>query len=130
MKTILLAIVVLSSALGLQAGNQLASTRFGEVPLEQVSAKIHVNGDKVTIGTSRVLVSLRLGSPSSVLPDGSWLYSGYSAQIRHSGPTHGTLVVRFDNTLVSRMTLADAATVTTLRQAPRRPADHPLLAVR
>lgn len=132
MKTILLSIIVLSSALGLQAGSQPSSPRlFGEIPLHQVAAKVHANGDQVTVGTSIVLVSLRLGAPGAVLPDGSWLYAGYVGQTRPDGPSRrGMLVIRFSGNKVSSLSLADAATATALRQAPRRPEANHLLAVR
>jgi hypothetical protein len=60
MKTTLLVLVVLGSALGLQARTETATHSFsGEFPLHEVAAKIHVNGDVVTVGTGCALVALR-----------------------------------------------------------------------
>lgn len=108
-----------------------ATSSFGEVPLDQVSARVAANGDVVTTGTSRVMVSLRLGSPNKVLADGSWLYSGYSAQLnRDSLRLSGTLVVRFTRSQVASLSLADSATTIALRQAPSSAVSRQLLAVR
>ena len=123
-----LAFLVLCSVATLSAASPHS---FGEIPLDQVAARVAANGDLVTAGTGRVMVSLRLGSPDKVLPDGSWLYSSYSAQVGPSGLRQsGTLVIRFVKSQVSSLSLADDATVTGLRQAPSRPASGQLLAVR
>jgi hypothetical protein len=108
-----------------------AHPSFGEISLNQVTVRIAANGDTVTTGTSRIMVLMRLGSPNTVLADGSWLYYGYSARLSPSGPNaNGTLVVRFSDSVVTRLTLADKATVTALRQVPRQPGANQLLAVR
>ncbi|HET7538118.1 MAG TPA: hypothetical protein VFJ90_16775, partial [Candidatus Didemnitutus sp.] len=75
MKTTLLALLVSCLTLSLHAAS---NDSFGELPIAQVPAIVAANGDNVTAGTSRVMVSLRLGSPTAVLADGSWLYSGYT----------------------------------------------------
>lgn len=128
-----LALLALCPVINLHATNPAAAAPriFGEIPLAFVAAKIAANGDTVTAGTSRIMVSMRLGDPSTVLADGSWLYSGYTAQLSESGPVqNGTLVIRFVKNAVSSLSLADKATVTALRQAPRPKADNQLLAVR
>jgi hypothetical protein len=123
-----LALLVLCSAATLSAASPRS---FGEIPLDQVTARVAANGDTVTAGTGRVMVSLRLGSPNKVLADGSWLYSGYSARFNQDGAREsGTLVVRFSKGQVASLSLVDAATVVALRQAPARPATGQLLAVR
>jgi hypothetical protein len=126
----LLALALLSfcSATALPAAS---SQSFGVIRLDQVSARVAANGDVVTAGTSRVMVSLRLGSPGRVLADGSWLYSGYSAPLSPTGLRQsGTLVVRFAGNQVVSLILADTATVTALHRAPSGPAVGQLLAVR
>lgn len=128
-----LALLALCTAAALSAASTAASSpRFAaEIPLREVAAVIPVNGDTVTVGTSRIMVSMRLGAPSSVLTDGSWLYSGYTAQLGESGPSrNGTLVIRFAKSQVTSLSLADKATVTALRKAPRIAPDNKLLAVR
>ena len=35
----------------------------GEIAVDSVAARIHANGDSVTRGTARIMVSMRLGSP-------------------------------------------------------------------
>lgn len=126
-----LALVALCSALTLHAENKAVAARgfAGEVPVDQVAAITPVNGDTVTVGTTRIMVSLRLGSPNAVLADGSWLYSGYTA--RHDGAAlgqPGTLVVRFIAHKVTSLSVADQTTVVALRQTPRRTATDNVLA--
>ncbi len=115
----LLALLALSSALVLPAA---------EYPLQAIAARIEANGSDVTAGTTRVMVALRLGEPNAVLPDGSWLYSGYSAR-RHEKQlvANGTLVVRFVDGRVNSLSVADALTVKALRQSPRSRVANPTL---
>jgi hypothetical protein len=83
MKTkLIFAAIALSCVTRLLAETALAASSpfAGELAVNVVSARVPVNGDSVAHGTSRVMVSLRLGSPNVVLPDGSWLYRGYEAQ--------------------------------------------------
>lgn len=92
----------------------------GEIAVDSVDARIHANGDSVTCGTSRVMVSMRLGSPNAVLPDGSWLYRGYTGEALaepENGPRaiqqptlSGTLIVRFRDGKVTSLGLADTFT--------------------
>lgn len=115
----LLALLALSSTLVLPAA---------EYPLQAVAARIEANGSDVTAGTPRIMVALRLGTPNAVLPDGSWLYSGYSAQRREKQlVANGTLVVRFVDGRVNSLSVADALTVTALRQSPRSRVANPTL---
>ena len=132
MKNTLLVLLVLGSTLGLQARTQPAAGGLsGELPLDQVAAKVHANGDVVTVGTGRALVALRLGSPNRVLPDGSWIYRGYSAQPAPAHPVlRGSLVIRFTDSQVTRLTLADESTVLAFRKALRSPVSDRLLAGR
>lgn len=115
----LLALLALASTLSLSAA---------EYPVQAVPARIQANGSDVIAGTTRVMVALRLGSPSAVLPDGSWLYSGYSAR-RNGTPLieNGTLIVRFVASEVNSLAVADARTITALRRSPRSPATNPIL---
>ena len=113
-----LALLALCPALSLQA--QSARPDFGDVAIPQIAASNNVNGDTVAVGTSRVMVSLRLGAPSTVLPDGSWLYSDYLLQLRPDDAGRpATLVVRFTDSKVTRLSLADQTTVLALRQRPQ-----------
>jgi len=70
-----LALLALCSAASLSAASIPAA---GEIILPRVAAVVPANGDTVSPGTSRIMVSLRLGTPTSVLADGSWLYAGYN----------------------------------------------------
>lgn len=120
-----IALLALCSALTLNAKNtnRESQIQVGEQPITQVTAKVPVNGDFVTLGTSRIMVSMRLGSPNVVLADGSWVYRNYSAQRDAADPGYtGNLVVRFSRDEVSALTLTDNATVTALRGLPRQPA--------
>lgn len=78
------------------------------------NGSIHVNsvGPYVESGTYRVQVAVKLGRPSYVLPDGTWLYQGY---IINDSDASGTLVVRFQRGRVSELSLATPATVASLR---------------
>lgn len=88
-----------------------------EIPVDSIAARVHANGDTVTRGTTRIMVSMRLGAPNAVLPDGSWLYRGYTAHAlveQENGarliqqPTQtGTLIVRFSDGKVTSVSLAD-----------------------
>lgn len=122
---------LLRSSLALLALCSVARLAAVEIPVGEIPAYIQANGDTVTTGTSRIMVSARLGSPSTVLPDGSWLYPGYTTHLADKVVIpNATLVVRFADNRVTRLTLADKSTVTALRQMPRRPATDQLLAVR
>ena len=131
--TSVLALCAVCTAAHLSAveSSSVSTRALGETPIQQVAAKVQANGSTVEAGTSRVMVSMRLGSPNAVLADGTWLYYGYSARLAPSGPSpRGTLVVRFINSKVTSLSLADKSTVTALRQEPRQPAASELLAVR
>ena len=126
-----LALAALCSALNLHAKDLPATSGlvFGEIPIPQIAAKVNVNGDTITVGTSRIMVSLRLGSPDAVLADGSWLYSNYVVRMaRNDAGRPATLVVHFTASQVSSLTMADHATVVALRQTPRHPAKNQFLA--
>ncbi len=115
----LLAFFAFCSALSLSA----ATLPVGEIP-----ARIQANGTNVTAGTARVMVMLRLGAPSAVLPDGSWLYRGYSARKGDDALiNNGTLVVRFHDNRVTSLAVADHAAVMALRQSPRRSPEDSIL---
>ncbi len=126
-----LALLALSSTHSLKAANNLVAMPglAGEIPLTQVKAVVPVNGDTVAAGTSRIMVSMRLGSPSAVLADGSWLYYGYVARSDpHGSGQSGTLVVRFVAKKVSSLTIADQSTIVALRSSPRHPVTDKLVA--
>lgn len=99
-----------------------------ELPVNAIPARIQVNGTHVNAGTGRVLVTLRLGSPNAVLPDGSWLYSGYAARrADNTLVANGTLIIRFQDDRVKALSIADRATIVALREAPRPPTQDTLL---
>lgn len=141
MKTILarsfLALLALSFATRLQAATQpgaaseplLLST--GEITLDSVTAPNRVNGDAVINGTSRIMVSMRLGRPNATLPDGTWLYQGYRAHLTRRNASNpdadanreiigsGTLIVRFVSQKVVSLSVADDVTIAALQQKAR-----------
>jgi hypothetical protein len=127
-----LALFALCTSFNVQAASQPAATDrlTGEVPIHQIAAKVCANGDFVTAGTSRIMVSARLGSPDAVLRDGSWLYSGYTLTVGTTVLNEPRmLVVRFTrDSAVSSLTLADHATVVALRQMSHSPAKDQFLA--
>ncbi|MBA4136875.1 MAG: hypothetical protein C0518_06120 [Opitutus sp.] len=86
----------------------------GFVLINRVEARVHANGDSIGVGDGRINVQLRLGAPTRILPDGSWLYSHYRAAATDGREFTGSLVVRFENSRVTALVLADRATVTAL----------------
>lgn len=86
-----------------------------EITVDTVAARIQANGDRVTRGTTRIMVSMRLGSPNAVSADGAWFYRGYTARslvensnrVIHQPTQPGTLIVRFRDGKVTSLSLAD-----------------------
>ncbi|HWA25200.1 MAG TPA: hypothetical protein VG734_05945 [Lacunisphaera sp.] len=117
-----LALFALCLASSLTAGINPASPTGsgGEIAVHSVAARIHANGDSVTPGTSRIMVSARLGTPNAVLPDGSWLYREFRAR-RSDGAAvgSGTLVVRFTASTVTSLSLVDDPTALALLRSPK-----------
>lgn len=110
----LLALPVLASATETaqtdRAAQQLASV--GSVDIKAV-------GRYVEPGTFRIQVSTKLGRPSTVLADGTWLYSNHV--IDGSNAT-GTLVIRFDDHgQVSQMSLVTPAIATAMAKPQKAP---------
>lgn len=101
----------------LALGLVTVATAALETQVASVPARIQANGDAVAPGTSQLLVSLRLGSPNCVLPDGSWVYHGYEVQIGPDLRKAGSLVIRFAGNRVATLHVADDATIQALRRA-------------
>jgi hypothetical protein len=127
MKTLLLVLVVSVSISGLQAAPAVS---FGEVAVSRIAAKINANGDEVSPGTSRIHVRLRLGAPSWVLADGSWVYSNYvmRTSARDTGRP-ASLLVRFGSERVTRLALIDQSTLVALREMPEASTQNQFVAV-
>jgi hypothetical protein len=127
MKTLLLILLVSVSVSGLRAAPAVG---FGEVSIPRIAAKVNANGDEVTAGTSRIHVRLRLGAPSWVLADGSWVYSNYvmRTSARDTGRP-ACLLVRFGSDRVARLALIDESTLMALRETPKAPAQNQFVAV-
>jgi len=85
-------------------------------PAEALAAngavRIDSAGPYVEVGTYRVQVLAKLGSPSATLPDGTLLYSGYGIE---DSSARATLVVRFADGRVSQLMLANSDAVVALR---------------
>jgi hypothetical protein len=127
MKALLLVLLVSASLSGLQAAPAVS---FGEVSIPRIAAKVNANGDEVTAGTSRIHVRLRLGAPSWVLADGSWVYSNYvmRTSARDTGRP-ASLLVRFGSERVARLALIDQSTLVALRELPQAPTQNQFVAV-
>lgn len=119
-----LALFALCSALNLSAAEFAA----GEMTVASVPATIQANGDTVAPGATRIAVSLRLGKPGAVLPDGSWVYRGYTGRFGEAATVNGSLIVRFQDGKVSTLSLADRLTVVALSRRPASPTDRQLVA--
>jgi hypothetical protein len=103
---------------------------FGELPVARIPAVTPANGDAITVGTSRIHVRLRLGSPAWVLTDGSWVYRNYV--VRASGQDAGraaSLLVRFASNRVVHLAMIDEPTRLALQAPPSLPANNPFVAV-
>ena len=69
----------------------------------------------VKIGTWRSTVALRLGRPSAILNDGTWLYRNFTVD---ESLAHGTLVVQFDHGDVSQLSLVSPSVETAMLTTP------------
>jgi len=103
------------------AARLFAATGF--VPVK--AAKPYREPDSVAyaiqVGSWRATVADRLGRPSAVLEDGTWLYRNFTVD---ESLAHGTLVVQFDHGDVSRLSLVspkvEAAMLTSPANEKRR----------
>ena len=77
----------------------------------QGSIPVRAAGPYVGPGTLRIQVSTKLGRPSAVLPDGTWLYHHRTVE---ESQAQGTLVVRFNDGRVSSLTLVTPSIATAL----------------
>jgi len=84
-------------------------------------------GPYVQVGSYRIHVSVRLGKPSAVLADGTWLYKGFVAD---ESAAAGTLVIRFDEGRVSQLSLVSPTVATAMMAAPVNVAAKTLVASR
>jgi hypothetical protein len=91
-----------------------AADRAAELLRTHGRIAVESAGPHVQVGTYRIQVSVKLGSASEVLPDGTWLYKNYVAD---DSAAHGTLLVRFTHGRVSDLTLAGPAAVAALRES-------------
>ena len=72
---------------------------------------VNAAGPHVEIGTPRIKVLTKLGSPGVKLADGRWIYQNHElADSEASGP----LVVRFTNGRVSSLAIVTSATATAI----------------
>lgn len=133
MKTIVLrfpiVLLALCSFLTLNARNAPDAPpqlTVGERAIDQVAAVVPANGDLVIRGVSRIMVSMRLGRPDIVLPDGNWLYRDY--HFDEANATVGALIVRFTNNYVSSLSIANHQTVVALRATKTHFAKDQILA--
>jgi ABC-type spermidine/putrescine transport system permease subunit II len=101
--------------------------RIAQALAARGSVRVDAVGPDVNVGTCRVQVFAQLGSPTSTLPDGTWLYQDYLAD---GSEAHGTLVVHFNAGRVSSLSLASPAVVVALRNEAKRPGEKVLVAAR
>ena len=121
MKTIVISALraaTLVSALLLVAA--IASAKESADPAAQALAtsgfvQVKAAGPYVEVGSYRIHVSTMLGQPSATLADGTWLYRDFTA---NGSAASGTLVVRFDQGRVTRLTLVSPRVETAMLSAP------------
>lgn len=89
----------------------------GVVPVEAAKPYRALNpgASVVKIGTWQSNVALRLGRPSAVLEDGTWLYRNFTVD---ESLAHGTLVVQFDHGDVSQLSLVSPSVETAMLTTP------------
>jgi len=106
----------LSSALFLVPAFLSAKDSASADPASQMLATsgtltVKAAGPYVEVGSYRIHVSTRLGRPTAILADGTWLYRNFT--VDESAAT-GTLVVRFEQGRVSQLSLASPKVETAL----------------
>jgi hypothetical protein len=122
------AVVVLTSLFAVSAHASAKNPAPADPAAEQLaragSVSLKNAGAYVEIGTFAIQVSTKLGRPSVVLPEGTWLYE--NRQIDGSNAT-GTLVVRFKEGRVSDLSLVTPAVALAMRE-PKRVQERTLVA--
>lgn len=93
------------------ADNRLARNVASNLPTGTML--VDAAGPYVEAGTFRIQVADKLGRPSAVLPDGTWLYQNFATE---DGQMTGTLVVRFTKGRVTSLALATPEVVALLRK--------------
>ena len=84
-------------------------------------------GSYVEKGTFRIQVSTKLGRPTTVLPDGTWLYENRTIE---ESKARGTLVVRFNQGRVSELALVTRAVAMAMQAEPHQPLESYLVATK
>jgi|GEM_PF-2200172 len=97
------------------AARLFATTGIVQVKAAKPFRSLNPGASAVQIGTWREFVSLRLGRPSEVLEDGTWLYRDFSVD---GSLAHGTLVVRFDHGDVSQLSLVSPSVESAMLTTP------------
>lgn len=96
------------------AARLFATTGIVPVAAAMPYRSIDPQASSVHIGTWRSNVAAKLGRPSAVLADGTWIYRNFTVD---GSNAQGTLVVRFEHGDVSQLTLVspklEAAMLTT-----------------
>ena len=102
-----------------------------DIALEQLringAIPVKAAGPYVEPGTVRIQVSTKLGRPSTVLPDGTWMYDNHSIQ---DSDARGTLVVRFNQGRVSELALVTPTIAVAMRTNPHQPLSSYLVAAK
>lgn len=109
----------------LPSGFAQTNDRAAQILAATGSVRLAAVGPYVAVGTYLIQVSTKLGSPSSILPDGTWLYEGFTIDDSNAS---GTLVVRFQEGRVSSLSLASPVVVIALRTQTRKPGGKVLVA--
>ena len=103
----------------------LATTGVVQVEAAKPYRELNSGASAVQIGTWRANVSLRLGRPSAVLADGTWLYRNFTVD---ESLAHGTLVVRFDHGDVSQLSLVSPTVEAAMLNTPASAKGQKLIA--
>lgn len=102
-----LAATVFALPLLASAHDTASADRAAELLATRGAIEFAAAGPYVETGTFRVQVRVKLGEPSQVLADGTWLYTGQAIENSRAA---GTLVVRFDaRGRVTRLSLVTPA---------------------
>jgi hypothetical protein len=111
----------------MSAKNTNSVDRAAELLAQHGTLNLKAAGPYVGVGTFRIWVDAKLGKPSARLPDGTWLYRGYEVK---DSDARGTLVVRFEEGRVTKLSLVTRAVETAMLAPANRASDAVMVASR
>ena len=115
LRAAVLASAMLLTSAALIAGPSPASDAASERLAAAGTISVKSVGQYVEQGTLRIQVSTKLGRPTTILSDGTWLYDNRKVI---ESEASGTLVVRFQKGRVSDLSLVTPAVAVAMKAKP------------